>query len=542
MMLAGLRTARLPTRFRPLTRFAFTTNDAKIELSNEQKKKIKNAFKMFDLKGDGKICRKELELAMKNLGFEHKEEEVVDIFKKFDVTNRGALNYDEFEECLLREHTLTRNSNIDSDKFEKEEPLLYHSTPIPGKYTIKTTKPMNTQKDLSLAYSPGVAVPCIEIAKDREAAYKYTNKGNTVAVITNGTSVLGLGNIGALAGKPVMEGKAVLFNKFAGVESVDLCIETSNPDEFINCVKLLSCTFGGINLEDIKAPECFYIEDQLKKLCDIPIFHDDQHGTAIVALAGLINAMHLTNRKPEETKVVLNGAGAAGMACVRLFHQHGVKKENIITCDTKGVVYKGRTSGMNVWKEEFANDTTKARTLQEALVGADVFIGVSAGGALTADFLRSMNRAPIIFAMANPDPEIMPSEAHKIRPDAIVATGRSDFPNQINNVMCFPFLFRAALDTRTREINEPMKIAAAHALAMLAREPVPREVSRAYNGKKFEFGPGYIIPTPFDPRLLERIPRAVAQAAMDSGVARKEITDWEAYKYENKARTSHTYF
>lgn len=318
---------------------------------------------MFETNSSGEICRKELEAAMNTLGFKHKPEEISEIFQKFDRRNAGSLNYDEFEECLLRENTLKRDSQIDSDTFEREEPLLYHSTPTPGKYTIKTTKPMNTQKDLSLAYSPGVAVPCIEIAKDREAAYLYTNKGNTVAVITNGTSVLGLGNIGALAGKPVMEGKAVLFNKFAGVESVDLAIETSNPDEFINCVKLLSCTFGGINLEDIKAPECFYIEDQLKKLCDIPVFHDDQHGTAIVALAGLINALHLTNRKPEETKVVLNGAGAAGIACVRLFHQLGIRKENIITCDTKGVIYKGRTTGMNIWKEEFANEVTTARTL-----------------------------------------------------------------------------------------------------------------------------------------------------------------------------------
>jgi malate dehydrogenase (oxaloacetate-decarboxylating)(NADP+) len=394
--------------------------------------------------------------------------------------------------------------------FAHEEALLYHQYPTPGKYTIKTVKPMNTQKDLSLAYTPGVAVPCLEIQKDKENAYLYTNKGNMVAVITNGTAVLGLGDIGALAGKPVMEGKAVLFNKFAGVESVDLSIDTKNPDEFINCVKLLSCTFGGINLEDIKAPECFYIEEKLKEVCDIPIFHDDQHGTAIVCLAGLINAVHLTGRKIEETKVVLNGAGAAGIACLRLMNAYGVKHDNIIACDTQGVIYKGRTAGMNKWKEEFANATTTARTLEEALKGADVFIGVSVANALKPEYLVSMAPHPIIFAMANPVPEIMPPEAKKVRPDAIIATGRSDFPNQINNVMCFPFLFRGTLDTRTRVINEPMKLAAAKALAMLAREPVPKEVQRAYAGTEFSFGPDYIMPTPFDPRLIDVVPRAVA--------------------------------
>lgn len=345
------------------------------------------------------------------------------------------------------------DSKIASTAFAHEEPLLYHSTPTPGKYCIKTIKPMNTQKDLALAYTPGVAVPCLEIAKDKEAAYLYTNKGNMVAVITNGTAVLGLGNIGALAGKPVMEGKAVLFNKFAGVESIDLCVDTQNPDEFINCVKLLACTFGGINLEDIKAPECFYIEKKLIELCDIPVFHDDQHGTAIVVLAGLINALHLTGRRIEDTRVVLNGAGAAGIACLRLMHAYGVKKENIIACDTQGVIFKGRTVGMNEWKDEFANEHTKARNLGEALDGADVFVGVSVGGALKPEYLVKMAANPIIFAMANPDPEILPSEAKKIRLDAILATGRSDFPNQINNVMCFPFLFRGVLDTRSRIIN-----------------------------------------------------------------------------------------
>ena len=401
---------------------------------------------------------------------------------------------------------------------------------------------MNTQKDLALAYTPGVAVPCIEIAKDKEAAYLYTNKGNMVAVITNGTAVLGLGNIGALAGKPVMEGKAVLFNKFAGVESIDLSIDTQNPDEFINCVKLLSCTFGGINLEDIKAPECFYIEKKLIELCDIPVFHDDQHGTAIVCLAGLINAVHLTGRRIEDTRLVLTGAGAAGIACLRLMHAYGVKKENIIACDTQGVIFKGRTVGMNEWKEEFANEYTKARNLGEALDGADVFVGVSVGGALKPEYLIKMAPNPIIFAMANPDPEIIPTEAKKIRPDAILATGRSDFPNQINNVMCFPFLFRGVLDTRSRIINQEMKLAAANALAMLAREPVPKEVERAYNGMTFSFGPDYIMPTPFDPRLIEVLPRAVAQAAMDSGVARVMITDWSEYNFKNKLRTAKTYF
>ena len=401
---------------------------------------------------------------------------------------------------------------------------------------------MNTQKDLALAYTPGVAVPCIEIAKDKEAAYLYTNKGNMVAVITNGTAVLGLGNIGALAGKPVMEGKAVLFNKFAGVESIDLSIDTQNPDEFINCVKLLSCTFGGINLEDIKAPECFYIEKKLIELCDIPVFHDDQHGTAIVCLAGLINAVHLTGRRIEDIRLVLNGAGAAGIACLRLMHAYGVQKENIIACDTQGVIFKGRTVGMNEWKEEFANEHTKARNLGEALDGADVFVGVSVGGALKPEYLIKMAPNPIIFAMANPDPEIIPTEAKKIRPDAILATGRSDFPNQINNVMCFPFLFRGVLDTRSRIINQEMKLAAANALAMLAREPVPKEVERAYNGMTFSFGPDYIMPTPFDPRLIEVLPRAVAQAAMDSGVARVMITDWSEYNFKNKLRTAKTYF
>jgi len=392
---------------------------------------------------------------------------------------------------------------------------------------------------LSLAYSPGVAVPCLEIARDPENAYKYTNKGNTVAVISNGTAVLGLGNLGALGGKPVMEGKAVLFNKFAGVESIDLCVDAPDPEVFVNCVKCLGPSFGGINLEDIKGPDCFYVEEKLKEAMDIPVFHDDQHGTAIVCLAGLINAIEITNRKVENVKVVLNGAGAAGIACVKLMTSYGVKMSNIIACDTKGVIFKGRTAGMNKYKEEFANDTEK-RTLEEALVGADVFIGVSAAGALKKEFLQSMADAPIIFAMANPEPEIRPELAKEIRPDAIIATGRSDYPNQVNNVMCFPFLFRGTLDTRASTINDAMKMATAKALAQLAREEVPNEVARAYNGKRFTFGPDYIIPTPFDPRLIYTLPPAVAQAAMDSGVAKTPITDWVEYRHELRIRTLKT--
>lgn len=333
------------------------------------------------------------------------------------------------KDCLLRKDTINRETSaIAAKTYEEEEPLLYHSTPIPGKYTIKTTKPMNNQKDLSLAYSPGVAVPCIEIAKDPEAAYRYTNKGNTVAVISNGTAVLGLGNLGALASKPVMEGKAVLFNKFAGVESIDLCLDAPNPDDFIAAVKVLAPSFGGINLEDIKAPDCFYIEKKLKELMNIPVFHDDQHGTAIVCLAGLINALKISGRDIKTTKLVLNGAGAAGIACIRLMHSYGLPKANITVCDTRGVIFKGRAAGMNPEKEEFAAETEK-RTLPEALDGADVFIGVSVGGALKPEYLESMNKDPIIFAMANPEPEIRPDLAKQVRSDAIIATGRSDYPN-----------------------------------------------------------------------------------------------------------------
>lgn len=386
-----------------------------------------------------------------------------------------------------------------------------------------------------------MAVPCIEIAKNPESAYKYTNKGNTVAVISNGTAVLGLGNLGALASKPVMEGKAVLFNKFAGVESIDLCLDAPNPDDFIAAVRVLAPSFGGINLEDIKAPDCFYIEKKLKEIMNIPVFHDDQHGTAIVCLAGLINALKITGRSIETTKLVLNGAGAAGIACIRLMHTYGLKKENIIVCDTRGVIYKGRTAGMNPEKEEFACETER-RTLEEALTDADVFVGVSVGGALKKEYLMAMADNPIIFAMANPEPEIRPDVAKTVREDAIIATGRSDYPNQINNVMCFPFLFRGTLDTRSPQINEEMKMAAALALANLAQQPVPDDVSRAYSGKRFSFGREYIIPTPFDPRLIYTVSEAVAKAAMDSGIATIQITDWEEYRFSLKMRTMHTYF
>jgi len=415
--------------------------------------------------------------------------------------------------------------------------LLYHEFPTPGKYVVQATKPMNNQADLSLAYSPGVAIPCMAIKNDPSAVFKYTNKGNMVAVISNGTAVLGLGNIGALAGKPVMEGKSVLFNKFAGVQSIDICIDATNVDDVVNCVRYLGPSFGGINLEDFKAPDCFMIEDRLKELMDIPVFHDDQHGTAIVCLSGLINACHTSNREVKDIKVVLNGAGAAGIAIVKLMARYGVPKENITICDTKGVVYKGRTEGMNQWKEEFAVETEK-RTLEEALDGADVFVGVSAAGALKKEWVLKMNAQPLIFAMANPEPEIRPELAKEARADAIVATGRSDYPNQLNNVMCFPFLFRGALDCRASCINEEMKMAAAKALAELTRLPVPAEVEAAYEGlnRKFEFGCDYIIPTPFDPRLIEVVPVAVARAAAESGVAREPITDYVQYAKDLAAR------
>ncbi|MDA5092971.1 NADP-dependent malic enzyme [Aliiroseovarius sp. KMU-50] len=419
-----------------------------------------------------------------------------------------------------------------------EEALAFHLDPTPGKFEITATVPMTTQRDLSLAYSPGVAVPCEAIAADPSTAYDYTNKGNLVAVISNGTAVLGLGNLGALGSKPVMEGKAVLFKRFADVNSIDIELDTEDPDAFINAVKLMGPTFGGINLEDIKAPECFIIEQKLKEEMDIPVFHDDQHGTAVICAAGLLNALHLSGKKIEDVKIVLNGAGAAGIACIELLKSMGARHDNCIVCDTKGVIYQGRTEGMNQWKSAHAVNT-ELRTLEEAMDGADVFLGVSVKGAVTQDMVKSMADNPVIFAMANPDPEITPEEAHEVRNDAIVATGRSDYPNQVNNVLGFPYLFRGALDIHARAINDEMKIACAQALAELAREDVPDEVAMAY-GKKLSFGRDYIIPTPFDPRLIYRIPTAVAKAGMDTGVARRPIIDMESYELNLKSRMDPT--
>ncbi|MFN9336376.1 MAG: NADP-dependent malic enzyme [Alphaproteobacteria bacterium] len=409
-----------------------------------------------------------------------------------------------------------------------EEALAMHREGRPGKLEIRLTKPLITARDLSLAYSPGVAEPCLHIHRDPSLAYDYTAKGNFVAVISNGTAVLGLGNLGALASKPVMEGKAALFKRFADVDSIDLCVDTEDPDAFINAVRYLGPTFGGINLEDIKAPECFVIEQRLRELMDIPVFHDDQHGTAIVAAAGLINACHLTGRDLKTTKLVINGAGAASIACAELVKAMGMRPENVILCDTKGVIWRGRQEGMNQWKSAHAV-TTSARTLTQALDGADVFFGLSVKGALTPEMIRAMAPKPIIFAMANPDPEITPDEARAARPDCIIATGRSDYPNQVNNVLGFPFIFRGALDVRASTINDAMKIAAAESLAMLAREDVPEEVSGAGAGKALRFGPEYIIPKAFDPRLISRVSPAGAKAAMESGVARKPLADLQRY-------------
>ncbi|WP_281856406.1 NADP-dependent malic enzyme [Litoreibacter halocynthiae] len=419
-----------------------------------------------------------------------------------------------------------------------EEALSYHLDPTPGKLEINASTPMATQRDLSLAYSPGVAVPVEAIAANPETAYDYTTKGNMVAVISNGTAILGLGNLGALASKPVMEGKSVLFKRFADVNSIDLELDTEDPEEFISAVRLMGPSFGGINLEDIKAPECFIIEQRLREVMDIPVFHDDQHGTAVICAAGLLNALHLTGKKIEECKIVLNGAGAAGIACIELIKAMGAKHDNCIACDTKGVIYQGRTEGMNQWKSAHAAKTTD-RTLEEAMTGADVFLGVSAKGAVTQDMVKSMADNPVIFAMANPDPEITPEDAHEVRPDAIVATGRSDYPNQVNNVLCFPYLFRGALDIRARTINDAMKIACAEALAKLAREDVPDEVAVAY-GQKLTFGRDYIIPTPFDPRLIYTIPPAVAHAGIDTAVARKPIVDFDAYTVSLRSRMDPT--
>jgi len=394
---------------------------------------------------------------------------------------------------------------------------------------------MATQRDLSLAYSPGVAVPVKAIAADPSAVFDYTARGNLVAVISNGTAILGLGNLGALASKPVMEGKAVLFKRFADIDSIDLEVDTEDPDEFINAVRYLGPSFGGINLEDIRAPECFIIEQRLQELMDIPVFHDDQHGTAIIAAAGMLNAIKLTGRDVKSTRLVCNGAGAAGIACLDLIKAMGFAHDNVLLCDTKGVVYKGRTEGMNQWKSAHAAQTDR-RTLAEAMVGADIFFGLSAKGALTAEMVASMGKDPIIFAMANPDPEITPEEAHAVRGDVIMATGRSDYPNQVNNVLGFPYIFRGALDVRATTINMEMKVAAVHALAALAQEDVPDEVAAAYQGARPRFGREYIIPAPFDPRLISVIPAAVAKAAMDSGVARKPIVDMKTYRDTLSAR------
>ena len=423
-------------------------------------------------------------------------------------------------------------------KLTREDALSFHLHPMPGKWEIQATVPMTTQRDLSLAYSPGVAIPCEEIAADPATAYDYTNKGNIVAVISNGTAVLGLGNLGALASKPVMEGKSVLFKRFADVNSIDIELDTADPDEFIKAVRLMGPTFGGINLEDIKAPECFIIEQTLKEQMDIPVFHDDQHGTAVICAAGLLNALHLSGKKIEDVKIVLNGAGAAGIACLELLKSMGAQHNNCIMADTKGVIYQGRTEGMNQWKSAHAA-TTGARTLADAMRGADVFLGVSAKGAVTPEMVASMAPNPVIFAMANPDPEITPEEAQAVREDVIVATGRSDYPNQVNNVLGFPYLFRGALDIHARAINDEMKIACAEALAALAREDVPDEVALAY-GRKLSFGRDYIIPTPFDPRLIHRIPVAVARAGMKTGVARRPITDMDAYEQSLKSRMDPT--
>jgi malate dehydrogenase (oxaloacetate-decarboxylating)(NADP+) len=425
-----------------------------------------------------------------------------------------------------------------ADNLEREA-LLLHAGGRPGKIEITPTKPLTTQRDLSLAYSPGVAFPCLRIAKDPALAYDYTAKGNMVAVISNGTAVLGLGDLGALAGKPVMEGKAVLFKRFADVDAIDLEVDTRDVDAFIAAVRYLGPSFGGINLEDIKAPECFIIEQRLRELMSIPVFHDDQHGTAIIAAAGLINALHLTGRDLNSITLVVNGAGAAAVACVELIKAMGLPHGRAIMCDTKGVIYQGRTEGMNQWKSAHAVKT-ELRTLGQAMVGADVFLGLSVKGAVTAEMVASMAARPIIFAMANPDPEITPEEVKAVRQDAIVATGRSDYPNQINNVLGFPYIFRGALDVRASTINQAMKIAAAEAIAALAREDVPDEVDAAYAGRRLRYGADYIIPVPFDPRLISSVPPAVARAAMESGVARKPIVDLAGYRRDLSARLDAT--
>ncbi|WP_295559500.1 NADP-dependent malic enzyme [uncultured Hyphomicrobium sp.] len=420
------------------------------------------------------------------------------------------------------------SSKAQRTRITAQEALQFHAQGKPGKLEITPTKPLVTQRDLALAYSPGVAVPVEAIAENPLLAYDYTNKGNLVAVVSNGTAILGLGNLGALASKPVMEGKGALFKRFADIDAIDLLVDTEDVDAFINSVRYLGPSFGGINLEDIKAPDCFIIEERLKELLDIPVFHDDQHGTAIIAAAGLINSLELTGRDIADFRLVVNGAGAAAIACIELLVAFGVPKKNVVLCDTKGVIFQGRKEGMNQWKSAYAAKT-KVRTLAEAMDGADAFFGLSVKGAVTGEMVASMAPKPIIFAMANPDPEITPEDVQAVRDDAIVATGRSDYPNQVNNVLGFPFIFRGALDVQARTINGEMKIAAARALAALAREEVPDVVTAAFLGRRPTFGPEYIIPAPFDPRLMSRVPPAVAQAAMDTGVARRPIVDMGAY-------------
>ena len=433
---------------------------------------------------------------------------------------------------------MAKNGNGGLTDLEKES-LAMHARGRPGKVAVAPTKPLITQHDLSLAYSPGVAAPCLMIADDANRAYDYTAKGNVVAVISNGSAVLGLGDLGAVASKPVMEGKCVLFKRFADIDAVDLEVDTNDVDEFVNCVRFLEPSFGGINLEDIKAPECFIIEERLKQILDIPVFHDDQHGTAVIATAGLLNALELTGRTLDDTHIVVNGAGAAAIACIEILKAMGLPHEHVTLCDTKGVIYRGREEGMNQWKSAHAIDTD-ARTLADAMNGADVFFGLSIGGIVTGKMVKCMAEKPIIFALANPNPEITPEDARAARPDAIIATGRSDYPNQINNVLGFPYIFRGALDVRASCINDEMKIAAAKALAALAREDVPDEVNAAYAGQQMRYGPDYLIPTPFDPRLVSTVPPAVARAAIKTGVARKKINDWEEYRRALSARLDPT--
>lgn len=417
----------------------------------------------------------------------------------------------------------------------KEKALAYHSQGRPGKIEVISSKPCTTADELSLAYTPGVGKPVLEIAADPAKVFDYTAKGNLVAVISNGTAILGLGNRGPLASKPVMEGKGVLFKRFADVDVFDLELDTTDPDKIIETVKILEPTFGGVNLEDIKAPECFYIEEKLKEICDIPIFHDDQHGTAIICTAGLINASEVAGKKIDEMKVVFNGAGAAGISCAKMFLAAGVKQENLMVCDSKGVLHEGRRGSVTVQKEQFLRETT-LRTLEDVMVGADVFIGVSMADCVSQAMLKSMASTPIVFAMSNPDPEISYSDAKAAREDIIMGTGRSDYPNQVNNVLGFPFIFRGAMDVGASTISEGMKMAAARALAGLAKEPVPPSVTEAYGGVEFSFGPDYIVPKPFDPRVIEWEAVAVAKAACEEGLASRPITDWESYKLALRER------